>query len=831
MITLPERANDAVVRSARRTALTHHATQIGIDFVAVDLDRRLLTVQFLAAVGVTKATRLATITRRNIRVTAGSDTRPANLRVIQVDAQEERNCLLVSYELDGHPARGSDFTSYELALVDVPTVDPFFARAAFSLRPDEPAVFDPIPTPLPPAASTTDIEIDYLARDYASMRRLMLDRLSLRMPRWNERSPADLGVAVVEVLAYAADQLSYYQDAVATEAYLGTARRRTSVRRHARLLDYVVHEGCNARVWVQILFTGDAVALSQGTPLLTRSGTDARIAPGSSLLPQMLANGAHWFETLHGAVLFAAHRELRVYTWGARDYVLPAGSVSATLHDDWLDPGDPLRGRKLDQLQAGQVLIVEETKGPASGEPVDADSGRRHVVRLTRVTRGVDPLGESNTGSAGLAGVPTSHGVPVVEIEWTRADALPFALTVACVRDGQVVEDVSVFRGNLVLADHGRTIDLESLPAVPTLGRYRPQLQRGRLSYRAPYDSVLASTQPAIAATHQDARAAVPQVSLKERSNGATRPSARWTPVGDLLASDRFASEFVVETETNGRATLRFGDGVRGRQPSPGVVFEARYRIGNGVDGNVGSESIAHIVSNDVRLTAVRNPLPAVGGTEPEPLDQVRLQAPSAFKTQERCVTVADYRVVAQRHPEVRQAAATLRWTGSWYTAFVAVVRQDRNPVDEAFRKSVQSFLGVFQPAGLDLEISAPRYVALDVRIVVHVGDNHFRSTVRQMLHEAFSSADLPNGRQGFFHPDRFGFGQPVYLSQLVAAAMGIAGVVQADVDRFQRWGRAAQGEIEAGRVDIGPLEIARVDSDPNAPENGLVTFLVEGGQ
>ena len=41
----------------------------------------------------------------------------------------------------------------------------------------------------------------------------------------------DRGFTLVELLAYAGDQLSYYQDAVATEAYLGTARRRVSARR------------------------------------------------------------------------------------------------------------------------------------------------------------------------------------------------------------------------------------------------------------------------------------------------------------------------------------------------------------------------------------------------------------------------------------------------------------------------------------------------------------------------------------------------------------------------------------------------------------------------
>src|SRR5690349_2885454 len=82
------------------------------------------------------------------------------------------------------------------------------------------------------------VGIDYLARDYASFRRWMRDRMNAAAPGAVTGQPADPGTAMVELLAHAADRLSYTQDAVATEAYLGTARMRTSIRRHARLLDY-----------------------------------------------------------------------------------------------------------------------------------------------------------------------------------------------------------------------------------------------------------------------------------------------------------------------------------------------------------------------------------------------------------------------------------------------------------------------------------------------------------------------------------------------------------------------------------------------------------------
>ena len=78
---------------------------------------------------------------------------------------------------------------------------------------------------------------------------------------------------LVELLAYVGDQLSYAQDAVATEAYLGTARRRASVRRHARLVDYFMHDGANARAWLVFETQADrgnvaAPAVPAGTPVV-----------------------------------------------------------------------------------------------------------------------------------------------------------------------------------------------------------------------------------------------------------------------------------------------------------------------------------------------------------------------------------------------------------------------------------------------------------------------------------------------------------------------------------------------------------------------------------
>ena len=86
------------------------------------------------------------------------------------------------------------------------------------------------------------------------------------------------------------------------------------------------------------------------------------------------------------------------------------------------------------------------------------------------------------------------------------------------------------------------------------------------------------------------------------------------------------------------------------------------------------------------------------------------------------------------------------------------------------------------------------------------------------------------DGRRGFFHPDNFTFGQPVYIGTIYRAAMDVLGVASVTVDRFQRWGKKENGELEEGVLKIGSYEIAQLDSDPNFPENGKISFVMEGG-
>src|SRR5262249_13038973 len=124
-----------------------------------------------------------------------------------------------------------------------------------------------------------------------------------------------------------------------------------------------------------------------------------------------------------------------------------------------------------------------------------------------------------------------------------------------------------------------------------------------------------------------------------------------YVAVPDLLDSTPFDLHFVAEppgptaettTATAGRSTpgaiVRFGDGTYGAggvspDPDAPATYDAVYRVGSGVGGIVGADTIAHFslplaVAGLPGITAVRNPLAAVAGVDPEPVEHVRHAAP-----------------------------------------------------------------------------------------------------------------------------------------------------------------------------------------------------------
>jgi hypothetical protein len=849
----------------RRAAVLQHPTLNGIDFVEYFEDRTAVPPRYWLVVTFLKDAPDPTSFYNLVghpelfRIEGG--TRVVGIRVTGVTAGSQANQLEVSVSEPG------DFSIYRLRLTSA-ALDPQLTTVLFSFKASCPTEFDCRQEPECPPTLLMEPLLDYLAKDYASFRRLLLDLIPQRNPQWLERNPADLGMALVELLAYAGDQLSYFQDAVATEAYLDTCHQRVSAKRHARLVDYRMHDGRNAWGFVQLdVNAGGAVpqVVPQGTMLLTRIARPLQhhVAPPETTIALAELDFTHdpalqtvtVFETTAQLTTEQLNNRLWIHTWGNRNCCLPHGATGAYLYT--LNPGTQQAVRP--PLRPGDYLVFEEVKGPATGLAADADPRHRQVVRLVTVEPGaldpplVDPLYRDTLLDGALQPVTdvTQAPLPLVQVTWREEDALSFALCLSTEHpETGLITNVSIARGNVVPCDHGRTIE-ESLP-LPRASGGRPGLLEVPLS-QAPLTFQPGPTGPtgtvdrlrqerhALAASPRQVEPAV-QLTIQF-------PPAEveaWTPVPDLFEDRAFDRHFVVDVGNDGTATLRFGDDEYGRRPEGVEHITARYRVGNGRAGNLGSDALVHIVSPDdlthwPDVATVRQPRPTAGGVDAENIEEVRQLAPRAFQAEQfRAVTEADYEAAALTLPAVAAAKCTFRWTGSWHTVFVAI--HPRKPSDlitqaggrtrlrDELAHQVQQQLTRYKLAGYDLEIRTAQYVPLEIDMQICVARGHFRGDVLEAVYRALSNRQFPDGSTGFFHPSRFTFGQAVYLSQLYAAAERVAGVELAVVTVFKRYWALPNDELANGVIPLGDGEIARLDNDPNFAENGVLRLTALGG-
>ena len=785
----------------------------GIDFAEIAGDPgcgRQIAVTFL------KDARGLLLDRTNVRL----DGSPAVV-VLGLQMPGDSDPLTLTVTLDDP----GGFSPYTLQLVagagksDPPDgIDPRLSSVALSFKAGCGTPEDCIDDSCCPTQLQASPDISYLPKEFDGFRQAMLDRMAVLLPDWNERHAADPGITAIEVLAYAADRLSYQQDAVHTEAYLGTARSRISLRRHARLVDYTVGEGLNARVWITAQ-VGQEVTIQPGTLFYPRvAGLPAVCSPLTADPDRLAASGVPAFASLAATTCQPEQNRMEFYAWGDGGCCLPVGTTSATLVGS------------LSSLVVGTVLVLEEVLGPLTGDAADADPRHRCAVRLVSALK---------ADEEGRVLVDPANGTPLTAITWRSEDALPFPLCISSVTDvahGEVsLPAVSVARGNAIPADQGFWVEepIGTVPDLPaaavntgcgsTAGaalrfpRFRPTLSASPLTFCQTFDA----NTPASMLGVQDASKAAPQITLTA-SDGSV-----WVAERDLLEVDETALAFVPEIESDGTVTLRTGDGQKGAAPETGLDFTARYRVGNGTAGNIGRDSIAHIVFGDVGVQTVRNPLPAAGGMDPETSEHIRQYAPFAFQSQLRCVTADDYGAMAEKLAGVREARGTVRWTGSWYTAFTSV--DTIAALTEASEESIAESMDGFRTIGTDVVVEGAVLVGLRITMRICVDSGHFASDVRRAVWKVLVTGDPVRGTKGLLDDTNFTFGETVYASPIIAAAQAVDGVRSVTMLQFQRMN--APAVTAASQILMGRLELPRCENDFQHADLGLLTLTMEGGR
>jgi hypothetical protein len=597
----------------------------------------------------------------------------------------------------------------------------------------------------------------YLCKDEESIRQMMLERLRRTFPEWQERNPADVGVAIIESFTHAADLLSYYQDAVGTEAYADTARQRISLRRHGRLVGMRLSEGTGARTWLSFSVSRDIEI-----PAHTAAGT----ASVDLHKPGVSSGGDTVFRTCGSLRATTEQNSMRPYCWGMAPIGLPVGTTSMTLIGH------------IKSLRTGSMLLISE--GQDHGE-----AGRCHMVRLSR-----QPVfGKDEVG-----------GTLITQIHWTEADELPFAIRL---HDGDEEKNPAVVSGNIVLAEQGEMLSLaaelvdfhESSISVKLRGA-------GVLCFDRPNYSIPACEQRSVRA-----QKSVPQVLVVQSLPGGRQRV--WTAVFDLLSSSAVDTHFVVETNNKSDLQLRFGDGRLGQPMPPADQLTVLANIGHGQVGNVGEEALTNMHTQVSGVLSVTNPISAAGGSEPDTLGDARRRILRRGVEAYACVDLDDYKSLAETHPQVREASAVQGWNGTFPVVTVYILPEHGDSPGHAMVEDVRSLMEKHRRIGVRVDVQPAGIVHLDLRLKITVSDRLPLATVRNQILEALGLR--PSASMGLFSVSAWGLGRCVYESPVVRAVANVPGVKWSETTQFERRDTAGR-MVEDGVILVQPHEVARLD-------------------
>ncbi|MFI9271863.1 baseplate J/gp47 family protein [Kitasatospora sp. NPDC052896] len=265
-----------------------------------------------------------------------------------------------------------------------------------------------------------------------------------------------------------------------------------------------------------------------------------------------------------------------------------------------------------------------------------------------------------------------------------------------------------------------------------------------------------------------------------------------WTVATDFLLALPTDQIFTVYTDNAGTSHVTFGDGINGAIPATGMKVTASYRIGGGTYGNMPAGSIVDLAAAvpGIQIAAPGGSSDMTGGADAESLDQIRANAPRAFRTQGRAVNLQDYADLALNVQGVADAMAV---GVSNAAVSVYVIGPNYTPLSEFQRDQVAAYVQPLSLAGAVVSVFNGTLVPINIggqTTPIQLG-------VLQRYRRQNVVLAVTQNVQNAFAPGIVGFGSRVSLSQIYEIIQSTPGVDWVQINIMARYDLPQSGTAD----------------------------------
>jgi hypothetical protein len=234
--------------------------------------------------------------------------------------------------------------------------------------------------------------------------------------------------------------------------------------------------------------------------------------------------------------------------------------------------------------------------------------------------------------------------------------------------------------------------------------------------------------------------------------------------------------------------------------PTPNTTLFIQYRVGGGLESNVGvnvintvgnvlfdvngaSIEIANAVRNSIQCT---NVTAAIGGANPPSVEEVRNLVTFNFSSQNRAVTIGDYYSLIQKMPGQFGIPAKIGILENNNKINVVLLTQDTNGkmtqnVPTVLKDNVATYLSNYRMMNDYVSVTTGKVIDLAFEIYITIAKNTNQNSIISDVITKVNDYMLPQTRE---------FGQNVLISEIKSIVQNIEGVVNiSDVKVFGRVG------------------------------------------
>ena len=267
------------------------------------------------------------------------------------------------------------------------------------------------------------------------------------------------------------------------------------------------------------------------------------------------------------------------------------------------------------------------------------------------------------------------------------------------------------------------------------------------------------------------------------------------------------------EFDTNKSLVNRIGDFINnlslGLTLTSNKTLFISYRVGGGASTNIGPNVLKTINNVDIFVNGansstnqsvrnsltVNNPLPALGGRDEPSIEELRNLVRYNFASQERCVTIEDYKVRVALMPSEFGVPFRNNIMEIQNKIRVYILSLDSNgklssTVDETLRENIAIYLSNYRMLNDYVEVSNGKVFNLGFEVDLFIDKQFSQSEI---------IGQVINTVTAYFDINKWGMGDNIYIAQLIEEINNVAGVL--NIVDLRVYNKVGEGKYSPNEV------------------------------